>query len=352
MQWYYAEDGGQKGPVDEQAFAQLVEAGTVTDETLVWREGMQDWAAYSTVASAADASAAPAAWTPPKREKRLRLATATLATSGTCCECGREFPADQLVVHEGAAVCAECKPMFFQRIQEGGEAAVMGGMGETPNALLTGHARASLSGNWGSAIGVSVLYGLVAVGIGFVGGLIGMMIPFLGNVLQLLILPPFSLGLCVFFLILARQQGAEISMLGSGFSRYKAAVGAFLFRQLIIGVCTALAAAPGIILMIVFGVKGREDLMPLAVVLFVPGVVVAIIITYMLAMTFFVLADDSAIGAFDAMKQSRLMMRGVKWKFFCLNCRFIGWALLCMLTFLIGYLWLVPYMQSNRSRGI
>jgi|GEM_PF-129050 len=347
MQWYYAEKGQQKGPVDEQALAKLAQAGTITDDTLVWHEGMQDWAAYAAVAPPA-VPAVPGAWTPPKRERKLKLAQRQQAAppANTCRHCGREFPADQLVEHQGANFCAECEPSLFQHIPEAAEAAVPGGMGETPNAELTAHARACLSGNWGQPIGVCVLYGLVAIGIGIVSSLVGAVIPFLGNILQLLLLPPFSLGLCIFFLALVRRQGTEISMLGSGFSRYGAALGAFFFRQLIIALCTIGAALPGIALMAFFAWSKRAEMMPLAAVLFVPGIIVAIMVTYMLAMTFYVLADSSTTNCFDAMKQSRLMMRGVKWKFLCLNCRFIGWALLCMLTFFIGYLWLVPYMQT------
>ena len=40
------------------------------------------------------------------------------------------------------------------------------------------------------------------------------------------------------------------------------------------------------------------------------------------------------------------MMRGNKWKFFCLNLSFIGWAFLCVFTFGIGLLWLMPYMEN------
>ncbi|EPX85955.1 putative membrane protein [Rubellimicrobium thermophilum DSM 16684] len=41
--WYYAQGQEQKGPVDEGALRALAEAGVVTPDTLVWREGMADW---------------------------------------------------------------------------------------------------------------------------------------------------------------------------------------------------------------------------------------------------------------------------------------------------------------------
>ena len=37
------------------------------------------------------------------------------------------------------------------------------------------------------------------------------------------------------------------------------------------------------------------------------------------------------------------MMKGNKWRFFCLEFSFIGWSLLCILTLGIGYVYLAPY---------
>ena len=40
-------------------------------------------------------------------------------------------------------------------------------------------------------------------------------------------------------------------------------------------------------------------------------------------------------------------MNGKKWKLFCLHFSFIGWAILSVLTFGIGFLFLMPYMQAS-----
>src|SRR5690606_33188016 len=50
MQWYYAIDGQRQGPVSEHEFARLVAAGTITGDTLVWRQGLEEWAPWSTLA--------------------------------------------------------------------------------------------------------------------------------------------------------------------------------------------------------------------------------------------------------------------------------------------------------------
>lgn len=42
-QWYYGSSAGQTGPVEDHEIRALIAGGTVTPETLVWRDGMQDW---------------------------------------------------------------------------------------------------------------------------------------------------------------------------------------------------------------------------------------------------------------------------------------------------------------------
>jgi uncharacterized membrane protein len=62
-------------------------------------------------------------------------------------------------------------------------------------------------------------------------------------------------------------------------------------------------------------------------------------------MTYFVIVDNPEIGAYEALKVSKKLMDGYKMKLFLLLLSFIGWALLCILTLGIGFLWLMPYIQ-------
>ena len=41
--WYYGSSAGQKGPVEEQEIRELIAAGQVGPETMVWSDGMTDW---------------------------------------------------------------------------------------------------------------------------------------------------------------------------------------------------------------------------------------------------------------------------------------------------------------------
>ena len=41
--WHYSNNGSQAGPVSEAELQQLVTAGELQEQSLVWREGLPDW---------------------------------------------------------------------------------------------------------------------------------------------------------------------------------------------------------------------------------------------------------------------------------------------------------------------
>lgn len=185
------------------------------------------------------------------------------------------------------------------------------GGGAAHNRDLMRMARESLRTHWGLGVGVMVLYWVIAVGVSF--------IPIVGTVAGLLLTGPLMVGLCLVFLMLARQSAAEVSQLFQGFQRFGTALGAYLLMMLFVILWSLL--------------------------LIIPGIIAA----YSYAMTYFVIADDPTVGPLQAITRSKEMMRGKKWKLFCLSWRFFGWALLCILTLGIGFLWLAPYMQTTMA---
>ena len=74
----------------------------------------------------------------------------------------------------------------------------------------------------------------------------------------------------------------------------------------------------------------------------IPGIVAG----YSYAMTPYILADNPNLSASEAIAMSKEMMRGNKWRLFCLGFSFIGWEILCVFSLGIGFLWLVPYQQA------
>lgn len=74
----------------------------------------------------------------------------------------------------------------------------------------------------------------------------------------------------------------------------------------------------------------------------VPG----IIISYNYAMVPYILADDPTVSAKEALRMSKEMMYGNRWRLFCLQFSFIGWILLTVLSFGVGSIWLTPYQNA------
>jgi uncharacterized membrane protein len=183
---------------------------------------------------------------------------------------------------------------------------------KTENSILRQQALDALRGNWGLAIGGFFIY-LIMNGI-------CQNIPFIGPIASVILTGPFQLGLIKFTLAISRSNEPRIEQLFEGFNDFNRALIAYLRTALFIFLWTLL--------------------------LIVPGIIAA----YSYSMTFYILADDHSISAKEAMEKSKLMMDGRKMDLFLLSLSFIGWALLCILTLGIGFLWLIPYINVSVAK--
>jgi hypothetical protein len=119
MTWYYVLDGQRFGPVAETELVELFRSGKINRDTLVWREGMAEWQAFAVA-----------------RPDAPQAAFANPAT-GTCAECGRVYSTDELVNLNKSWVCAQCKPIFLQRMAEGAPIAGAAGIWREGKRLVT-----------------------------------------------------------------------------------------------------------------------------------------------------------------------------------------------------------------------
>lgn len=65
MVWYYAEGDRQKGPISDEEFQDLVNNGRINNETLVWKDGMDNWQPLENTREAGLAATSPALPRPP-----------------------------------------------------------------------------------------------------------------------------------------------------------------------------------------------------------------------------------------------------------------------------------------------
>ena len=103
MNWYYDQGGQRQGPVAEAELDRLLASGTITQNTLVWCEGMADWVPLGKArpAGGAGAESVPEGW--------IR-----------CSATGRFFPPSQIVWLDGKAYSAEAKAGLLQGVMQGG----------------------------------------------------------------------------------------------------------------------------------------------------------------------------------------------------------------------------------------
>ncbi len=186
------------------------------------------------------------------------------------------------------------------------------------NKILMKEAREALSGKWLLAIATTFVYGLIVGGIQGVGD--RLIAEGVGSLFILIIVPPFSLGIIFFSLSIARGEEASFGQLFDGFSDYWRVVKTNFLAVLFILLWTLLLIIPGLIMGIAY------------------------------SMTYYILADDKEIGAMDAIRKSKKMMYGYKWKYFRLQLRFFGLFLLCFLTLGIGFFFFLPYVYVTTAK--
>lgn len=170
---------------------------------------------------------------------------------------------------------------------------------------------AACKANWGVAI-LSIL--IVAIITGLCTA-----IPAVGGLISLVITGPLALGEAIIFIKLIKGEKAEIANLFDGFKNFVNSFLLYILNGIFVFLWSLLFAIPGVIM------------------------------TYAYSMSFYILKDNPELSANEARKQSIEMMRGNKWRLFCLDLSFIGWSLLSILTLGILMLWVAPVMQASHA---
>ena len=129
-----------------------------------------------------------------------------------------------------------------------------------------------------------------------------------------------EMGLNKYYIdLVAENRQGEVSVIFSRFDIFFKALGLNLFMALFIWLWTLLFIVPGII------AGYRYCLAP------------------------YLMAENPNLGIREAVNMSKELMAGHKWRLFCLNLSFIGWAILSALTCGIGDLWLSPYIYAANA---
>src|SRR5262249_36290074 len=148
------EAGQQAGPGEEGKLGEVYRGGRIQPETLVGREGMGKWLPHP------DAKPGRAPGGPGPMAPALQPTT---PGRGFLAEAHRQFSRDNAIQYGSVWVCANCKPLFLQKLKEG--------------AALPGVGAFIYAGFW-VRFGAKFIDNLITSVVGFpLGLLIGVAIP-------------------------------------------------------------------------------------------------------------------------------------------------------------------------------
>lgn len=181
-------------------------------------------------------------------------------------------------------------------------------------------AKESLKGHYWESIKVFLLYMLICFGITIVTSVIAgifkeneLLTAILGFIPSFIVIGLYG-GFYSFFLKISRNEEVSCTELFKQKNLFWISIGVSLVASIF--------SALGMFLFII------------------PGIIIAL--NY--AMVYFVIVDNPKMGVMEALGTSKKIMNGHKWEYFVLNLSFIGWYILCYLTFGLLILWLAPYM--------
>ncbi|MDE6758285.1 MAG: DUF975 family protein [Clostridia bacterium] len=168
----------------------------------------------------------------------------------------------------------------------------------------------SLRDKWGVIVVTQLIYTVIMAALGALSRY------YIGALAVLLLEGPLELGANKISLNVVRDEKVEVSTLFDGFKDYTRSLILFITNNIFIFLWSLL--------------------------LFIPGVIKA----YSYSMSYFILLDNPEMSANDARKKSIEMMKGNKWRLFCLQLSYIGWSILSAITLGILSLWVVPSLRT------
>lgn len=140
---------------------------------------------------------------------------------------------------------------------------------------------------------------------------------------SLIVVGPLNVGSALYFLNVARKKENASSDIGAMLKPVSNDAGG----TIILGLLTTLFTVLWTMLFII------------------PGIVKS----FSYAMAPYIKADHPEYTATQALDESRRIMKGNKWRLFCLSLSFIGWIIVGALACGIGTLWVAPYMSAAQA---
>lgn len=221
-------------------------------------------------------------------------------------------------------------------------------------------ARNELKGNWGKAACLTLAYFIIFFIISFIENLLpdDSAITGLFSILATIIEIPLGFGFIFSMLKLFKKEDIKaFDFLSLGFSNFgkswlivlqtilKLILPIILMIISYILIAFGSIAAIGTYMYSVTAASSFSALLIIGIILLIVSTIWFITKSYYYPLSFIIAIENPEMTSKEAVLKSQELMEGNRWKLFCLQFSFIGWAILGAFTLGIGYLWLIPYIQ-------
>lgn len=232
-------------------------------------------------------------------------------------------------------------------------------------------ARTKLNGKWGKAALIAFAYMLVFFVIGLLQGFIAPEGSSLENLVSLIVIIieiPLAFGLVISFIKLFKGDDVKaFDFLSTGFSNFKKSwtIALNIVQKMIVPIILMVIAyaliISGIVAVVGSGIVSHysaanatavgavagsvRTVFILGIILLIVAGILGTIKSYYYQLAYMIAAENPEMTGKEAVLKSQELMQNRRWKLFCLQLSFIGWAILAVISFGIGFFWLIPYMQ-------
>lgn len=220
-------------------------------------------------------------------------------------------------------------------------------------------ARRKLLGKWGKGACIMLAFVLISFFINFIESFLPDSIKWIGQIIDIIIDIPMAFGLTfAFFKLFKDEEVKAFDFLKLGFSNFGRSWGV-AFQTFLKMVLPAISVIFSYIL-VLFSISMGIMVVPYASssvscisivilvigsILLISSIIWAVTKSYYYQLAYLISIENEDMIPADAVSESEKLMSGKRASLFCLQLSFIGWAILTAITFGIGLLWLVPYVQ-------
>lgn len=225
-------------------------------------------------------------------------------------------------------------------------------------AQVRAKAREILNGKWGKVVLITLIEVAIMYGAELILDFVTLGI---AGIAVMVCSIPIQYGLYMSFMKIRKNENVGyVDFLKDGFKNFGRSWGIIgnillkIWPLLLADFVSQMVLLLGLVILFISSISGNNWLIGFAIILVLIFLIVSIILEIFIiikcllySIANYIAIDRPEISTKEAVEESARLMNGNRGKIFLLGLSFIGWFILCIFTFGIGSLWLMPYIKFS-----